>query len=251
MRSLTRRKARLTEGAFLVEGKRLVEEAVAHSGSIRSVILREDVDPAWVEELHLDTNRIRFASADVFNASTNVEHAQGVAAVCHLPEPQIDREFLKAQSPWILILDRVRDPGNLGTTLRSAAAAGWRIVLISDGSVDPYAPKVVRAGMGAHFLLTIADLTPELRTVISGSDRAVVLADAHAENSMFDYAWKNTQALVVSGETEALSSEVEQLVTHRIAIPMAGGVESLNAGVAASILMFDARRKTTNHGGIM
>jgi TrmH family RNA methyltransferase len=240
MRSLGRRKVRQTERAFLVEGRRLVEEAARH-GDIRSLLVREDQPGDWVAALGVDPARVRWVSARAFDAASDVEHNQGVAAVCAMPEPDLHPEAVTRG--LVLILDRMRDPGNLGTALRSAAAAGVRTVLTTHGSVDPFAPKVVRAGMGAHFRMSIGALSPELRDALRATGREIVHADAGADLAYTDNRWDRAAALVMGGETEPLSPELDALVTARVAIPMRGGMESLNAGVAASVLLFEAQRQ--------
>jgi TrmH family RNA methyltransferase len=242
MRSLGRRRVRQAERAFLVEGRRLVEEAARH-GSVRTLLVREDVDQVWVESLGIDAGTVRRVRADVFDAASEVEHAQGIAAICDLPRWVIDAGTVASADRLVLILDRIRDPGNLGTALRSAAAAGVQTVLTTQGSVDPTSPKVVRAGMGVHFRLTIAPMTPAMLSALEGAERDIVYADAAADRSYAEVDWSRAAALIVGGETEPLSPELEALVTQRVAIPMRGSMESLNAGVAASVLLFEVQRQ--------
>jgi TrmH family RNA methyltransferase len=238
MRSLGRRKTRQAERAFLVEGRRLVEEAARH-GTIRALLAREDIPQGWVEAQGISAERTRRVRADVFDAASEVEHAQGVAAICELPEPDVTAD----DNAFVLILDRIRDPGNLGTALRSAAAAGVKIVLVGRGSVDPYSPKVVRAGMGAHFRLALGHASPGELARIAATGRDIVHADAGAPGTYTDYPWRDAVALVVSGETEPLSDDVAAIVSRAVAIPMRGEMESLNAGVAASVLLFEVQRQ--------
>lgn len=251
MRSLGRRKVRQAEGAFLVEGKRLVEEASAGHDRVQMLLVREDIDPTWTATLKVASDRIRWVSHEVFNAASDVEHAQGVAAICQLPEARIDCNTLDEEPGTILILDRMRDPGNVGTALRTAAAAGVHIVFITAGTADPFSPKVVRAGMGAHFRLKIAELTIGITDGLREGGGEVVFADAKAAESLFDYSWRNTRALIVGGETEPLSPDLADTVTRRLSIPMCAGIESLNAGVAASIMLFEARRQTSKTDDIV
>ena len=250
MRSLGRRRVRQSERAFLVEGRRLVEEAAHHGGAIRSLLVRDDIPDDWVMSLGVDPRQVRRVAREVFDVASDVEHAQGVAAVCDLPESHVTTQELMPADRLVLILDRMRDPGNMGTTLRSAAAAGIRIVLTTHGSVDPMAPKVVRSGMGAHFRLRLGVLSPEGVGALRASDRDIVYSDASAELPYYRYEWRRAQALIVGGETEQISAELEPAVTRRVAIPMQGDVESLNAGVAASVLLFEAQRQGSVQGRI-
>ena len=164
--------------------------------------------------------------------------SQGVIAVIPIPRP--------APPPdpgLVLVLDQVRDPGNLGTILRSAAAAGVDLVLLSPGCVDPWNPKVLRAGMGAHFRLPVveAESWDAIGERLAGL--AVWLADAHGGTPYDRVDWTAPSALIVGGETTGLSREAESLGRGRVAIPMARDVESLNAAMAATILLFEAARQ--------
>lgn len=246
MRSLGRRKVRHTERAFLVEGRRLVEDALQHGASIRSLLVREDQPESWVASLGIDPQRVRFVSGNVFDDASEVEHSQGVAAICDFPERTVTVADLVTSGELVLVLDRVRDPGNMGTALRSAAAAGVGTVLVGHGSVDPMAPKVVRAGMGAHFRLDIAHISTELIGALQSTGRDIVYADASATMSYHELPWNEACALIVGGETEPLSPDLEQVVTRYVSIPMHADVESLNAGVAASVLLFEAMWRRTS-----
>ena len=239
MRSLGRRKARQAERAFLVEGRRLVEDA-ARYGRIRLLLARDDVPQPWLDARELDPARIRRVRSDVFDSASEVEHAQGIAAICELPESDA---FAPVDREMVLILDRVRDPGNLGTALRSAAAAGIRVVLTTRGTVDPFSPKVVRAGMGAHFRLALSPASQQALSRIVGTGRDIVHADAGAAMVYTEYSWRDAAALVVGGETEPLSAELAEIVNQTVAIPMRAGMDSLNAGVAASVLLFEVQRQ--------
>lgn len=251
MRSLVRRKVRQSERAFLVEGRRLVEDAIRQGAIPRSLLVRADVPHDWLNELAIPPERVRFVETSVFEAASDVEHSQGVAAIFDLPEPADDLAGQLAASDMpVLILDRLRDPGNMGTSLRSAAAAGVEVVLTGHGSVDPMSPKVVRAGMGAHFRLRIAPLTPQLTSALIATGRDIAYADAAASVPFYAYDWSRAAALVVGGETEPLSSELVDVVTTRVSIPMRANVESLNAGVAASVLLFEALRQSEIRRGV-
>lgn len=243
MRSLGRRKSRQARRAFLVEGKRLVDDAIAAGVEIRSLLVREDTDLDWVESQSIPQERIHLVGAAVFDQSSDVEHSQGIAAVASMPAPMMPAESRWLSDGSLLVLDQIRDPGNLGTLLRSAAASGTRTVLYTSGSVDPYSPKVVRAGMGAHFRLCLGHLTGAWTSVIAASSMAVILADMSGATTYDAVNWSQPFVLVVGGETEALSPALAPLVTTAVRIPMVQGVESLNAAVAGSIVLFEAMRQ--------
>jgi RNA methyltransferase, TrmH family len=149
--------------------------------------------------------------------------------------------------PIVLAVDALADPGNLGTLLRAALAADADEALLSTGCADPYAPKVVRAGAGAHFLLPIrAGLAwEEIARRLRGSPpvHQILLAEADASTPYFAADLAARTGLIVSNEAHGPSAGASKLATQRIAIPMYNKVESLNAAVAGSVILFEATRQ--------
>jgi TrmH family RNA methyltransferase len=240
IRSLVRRRVRQREGRFSVEGTRLVDEVV-RAGIRPALVFHTE---AWattpagqrlLPELKQADQGGWLVSEAVMAASADTQTPQGVLAVV----PFVD---LPPRSGLILVLDRVRDPGNLGTILRSAEAAGVGQVLLAPGTVDAYNPKVVRGAMGAHFRLPVATLDwPAIGQRVAG--RAVWLADAAGEIAYEAVDWTQPAALIVGGEAAGAGKEAAALVTGRVSIPMTGGAESLNVAMAATVLLFEAARQ--------
>jgi TrmH family RNA methyltransferase len=144
----------------------------------------------------------------------------------------------------VLVMDGISDPGNAGTLLRSAASSGVRTVLATRGSVDLFAPKVVRGGMGAHFRLKLATgVTWETIPAKLGEGRAMVMAERDAVRPYYLFDWCRPAVIVVGSEARGSGPEARQLATEMVSIPLEAGVESLNAAVAGSILMFEAKRQ--------
>lgn len=240
MRSLSRRKARLAERAFLLEGRRLIEDALGAGMDVRKLLIRDDVNSACVSRLQRPGIDVFRVAAGVFDHSSNVEQSQGFAAICAMPEPADPR---LPEGSDLLILDQLRDPGNMGTALRSAAASGITTVLIMPSSVDPFAPKAVRSGMGAHFRLSIGEFDAGWNTALRASRTRLVLAEMNGEQDYDSFDWTDPFVLVLGGETHGSSSELSDLKSTSVRIPMAGDVESLNVAVAGSIVMFEAARQ--------
>jgi TrmH family RNA methyltransferase len=167
---------------------------------------------------------------------SQTETPQGILAVILLIDLPIPT------SPnFIVIAGQIRDPGNLGTLLRSAAAAGVQAVIIPPETTDPFSPKVVRAGMGAHFRLAAHSTTwDNIRAYTKGLQ--VFLADMDGK-SCWETDLRQPLALIIGGEAEGASKEAQQLANQKISIPMLGKMESLNAGVAGSVLMFEVMRQ--------
>jgi TrmH family RNA methyltransferase len=246
VRSLRRRRTRQREDRFVVEGTRLISEVVRAGIKPALVFYTE----AWAETaagqqalplLRPAEDGDWLVSEAVMAACADTETPQGVLAVV----PAVD---LEPREGLILIVDAVRDPGNLGTILRSAEAAGTGQVLLAPGTVDAYNPKVVRGAMGAHFRLPVKSLSwPDIAGQVTG--RAVWLADAAAGKAYDVVNWGHPSALIVGGEAAGAGEEAEALATGRVRIPMVGGAESLNAAMAATVLLFEVARQR-HHSGL-
>lgn len=241
LRSLHRRSARHGERLFLVEGVRLLEEALQAGVALTLVLYvaeRLQETPRGAALLaRLAGHPAAFAATpQVLDRAAETVTPQGVVAAVALPE-------LPPAAGPILILDQLRDPGNCGTILRTAEAAGAGLVLCAAGTVDPFSPKVVRAGMGAHFRLPLrADVGwAEIAGAVAG--RQVLLAEARGGRPYDAVDWRRPTALIVGGEAAGPSPEARRLATAAVSIPMAGAAESLNAAVAAGILLFEAARQ--------
>jgi len=236
---LGRAKERREAGAFVAEGVRLVEEAVISNWRFR-IALYDDIlserGRLQVERLRSQGVDVEEVSASVMKSISETEAPQGILAVLEatqLPIPQ--------SSNFILIPDQIRDPGNLGTLLRSAAASGVQAVLIPPETTDAFAPKVVRSGMGAHFRLPIHSMSwEEIRKFIAGLQ--VFVQDMDGQ-SCWDTDLSKPIVLIVGNEAEGASESAQKLANGKISIPMSGETESLNAGVVGSVLMFEVMRQ--------
>jgi TrmH family RNA methyltransferase len=243
-----RAKERRETGAFVAEGVRLVEEAVNANWPIRFALFDETLNErgrSQVEGLMSRGVDVEEIPANLMKSLSKTESPQGVLAVLNefkLPIPD--------SLNFILIPDQIRDPGNLGTLLRTAAAVGVQAVLLPPETTDAFAPKVLRSGMGAHFRLPIHSLTwDEIKQIVTGSAShprlQVFLADMEGQ-SCWEADLCQPVALVIGSEAEGASEFAQQLANQKICVPMSGMVESLNAGVAGSVLMFEVVRQRSN-----
>jgi TrmH family RNA methyltransferase len=191
-----------------------------------------------VEKLEDKKIEVEKVESRLLQSLSETETPQGILAILEFTQLLIPN-----YSDFLLIPDQIRDPGNLGTLLRSAAAAGVQAVLLPPETTDPFAPKVVRAGMGAHFRLPIHSMTwEEIKQVSKSGNLQIYLADMDGE-SYWETDLRQPLALIIGGEAEGASKEARKLATQKISIPMSGEVESLNAGVAGSVLMFEVVRQ--------
>jgi TrmH family RNA methyltransferase len=240
LRSLGRRRVRQREDRFAVEGTRLAEE-VLRAGVKPALVLYTEAWSATAQAQRLLPSLARaeegcwLVAEAVMATCTATKTPQGIVAV-------VPRQQLEAEPGLVLILDGLRDPGNLGTILRSAEATGAGQVILAPGTVDPYNPKVVRGAMGAHFRLPVASMGwPAIVKRMAG--RPVWLADATAETPYDTVDWGVAAGLIVGGEAVGAGEEAKALATGRVGIPMAGGAESLNAAMAATVILFEAAKQ--------
>jgi len=233
-------KQRRQEQAFVVEGVRLVEEAWAAGWQARLVLYSSELSERGqqlVRQFRSVGAPLEEVSPGVLAAASDTPAPQGILAVL-----ETHTLALPAALDFVLIPDGVRDPGNLGTLLRTAAAAGVQAVLLPPGTVDPWSPKVVRSAMGAHFRLPVLELDWEqIRTALDGLQ--VYLADSGGGLAYTAADLRQPLALLIGGEAEGAGAQGAALANERLHIPMPGPTESLNAAVAAAILMFETARQ--------
>ena len=245
IRELHNRRGRQEQQAYLLEGIRLMEEALAADVSPRAVYVnaaRLAASPrgaALLARLQSLRPLPEEMSLPAMSAAADTETPQGVLAVVPLPP----RQQVPSGSALVVVLDGMQDPGNLGTILRTALAAGVGAVITSPGCADVYAPKTVRAGMGAHFRLPVLPDVPwgELPQLLAG--RQVLLAVPQGGTPYTLVDWRGPTAVVIGGEAQGVGEEARALAMAEVSIPMAHGVESLNAAVAAGVLLFEAYRQ--------
>lgn len=243
-RSLQRRRVRQRERAILVEGVRAIETALDLGTPIRVLFIdasrRDQIDFALLDRLYASAGRVMLVSSSLFPQLTDTEHPQPLVAICDLVDPS-----LPVDCTFVVALDGVRDPGNLGTLVRSCAAAGADGIALLRGNVDPFNPKAIRASVGSVFALpiqpfaSIADIAANCYTTAP----LVVLADSEGDQAYDDIDWSTPCLLIIGGEAEGAGPEARTYADVVASIPMSPGVESLNAAVAGSILVFEIARQ--------
>jgi TrmH family RNA methyltransferase len=228
------RKERDKSGEFLVEGFHLVEEALKKQSSVLALIVREgmNIPQAW----NVDNMEIIEVTMDIAKEIAETEHSQGIYAHCTQPEVTKDE-----QQKWkrILMIDAVQDPGNVGTMIRTADAAGLDAVILGKGSADAFNPKTVRSGQGSHFHIPI--IRGELfEWVQSCKDKNIPVYGTSLNDSVIYTQVKPQQqfALIMGNEGSGLSQELLAQTDMNLKIPLLGQAESLNVAVATGILLY-------------
>jgi TrmH family RNA methyltransferase len=227
-------KARRKENKIALEGVRLLRDACEQGHTPEFVFHSEKADAGLLGFLEARRYTLLPVSDEVMQHISATEEPPGVVGVFPMPQPT-----LPSNPQRVLILDSIRDPGNLGTLLRTAAAAGIQCVLLSPTCVDPYNPKALRGGMGAHFRIPVVargwqDISGYCREV------AVYLADGAGDLPYHQADWSRAWALIIGSEAHGAGSEARQLAHARVYIPMAAQTESLNAAAAAAVILFHA-----------
>jgi RNA methyltransferase, TrmH family len=233
-------RTRKSENKFVIEGIRLAEEAIASNWKTDFVLYTDEISQRGKSLLSKYENRgvlSTLVSTKLMRLMSDTETPQGLLVVLvwqsmPLPEPM----------DFIIVADRIRDPGNLGTIIRTADAAGVQAVITTPGTVDFLSPKVIRAGMGSHFHLPVLSKDYEQLESLSKSLNFYLAS----VNEGFPYTDNNFQlptAIVIGNEAEGASQEMVHLANKKIQIPMLGKSESLNAATAAGVLLFEVARQ--------
>lgn len=242
---LSRRQERQQAQAFIVEGVRLAEEALHNGWQPHSVFFSDQLSARG--KILLDS--FSRAGADVEEVTSQLmellaetEAPQGILAVFALRSLPLPEHL-----DFVLILDNLRDPGNLGTLLRTACAAGVQAVLLTPGTADPFSPKILRSGMGAHFRLPVlTGAWDEIQAICrsySNPPLKIFLAEGQEGTACWELDLRQPLALIIGSEAEGAGRQARQLADVLVKIPMPGGSDSLNAAVAGSILVFEIVRQ--------
>lgn len=242
MRQLQRdRNAREHEQLFVVEGVKLINDLIDCGLQITFVLLTtNEVALAW-QRAHPNILGLSISDALMREVSGEVT-PPGVLAIFKMPPPTTIGAPPETSAAPTLILDQLRDPGNMGACLRVAAGAGCHEVLLAPGCVDAYNPKVVRGGMGAHGRLNLRAMSwAQIKQYCAGQN---IYGTSVINSQPYDtVAWREPCAVIIGSEAEGMSAQAQQTMTQAIHIPMFNRVESLNAAVACGVIFFEAARQ--------
>lgn len=242
-RSLLRRKSRYEERAFLVEGMTAVADAMAAGAMPEMVFVRDGNSELEWASRHTRATLVRVVTSEVLASLTEQPHPQGVIAVFPMDAVSDRPRHDVWSQDLVLVADAISDPGNLGTLIRSAAAAGVTLILVSPNSVDPFHPRCLRAAMGAHFLVSIRQASFEEISALVRELPLVLVADASGDLVYGEVDWTQPCAIVIGSEATGPTEAAMRLATAYVRIPLARNLESLNAGVAGSLLLLEAAQR--------
>ena len=238
---LRSKKHRQAENVFVAEGVRLLEEAVKWNTPPLELYWGESISDRGkevVETLSMNAESAFSITDELVAKISDTGKSQGIFWVFSIPQS------IPGQAQFLLIADLIRDPGNLGTLMRSAKAMGVDAVITTPGTVDAYSPKVVRAGMGVHFAIpTVGTSWEEIVKKFPSGSMTFCNTVVEGGMSIVSAPLSFPLALVIGGEADGVSVNALDRADLNVTIPMVGNTESLNAGVAGSIALYEVMRR--------
>lgn len=235
-------KARNEEKVFLVEGLRMFLEVPAER--VEKVYISESLYNKKKQELNLEKFSVEILSDNVFQYVSDTKTPQGILCIVEQKKYNME-ELLNIENPHFMVLDNLQDPGNLGTIVRTAEGAGVDAVFLSKESVDIYNPKTIRSTMGSIYRMPVIYVDDLLELLSTFRQKGIKSYAAHleGENSYDKEDYQSGTAILIGNEGNGLRDEISAAADIWVQIPMQGKVESLNAAIAASILMFEVYRQ--------
>ena len=240
---LKRSKERKEKKAFVIEGRKMFEEICQDKSRVVKAYFSESYIKEQYAEKELPEVPYGVVADSIFDSMAETVTPQGVLAIVKMPEYSL--EDMLEQAGTLVLLENLRDPGNLGTIIRTAEAAGVSGVILSKESVDIYNPKVIRSTMGAVYRVPFLYAEDFIELLQKLRQQEVRLLAAHLKGQKtFDKAdYSGKVGILIGNEANGLSDEASEMANEKVLIPMAGSVESLNAAIAAALLMYEAFRK--------
>ncbi len=245
IKKLKDKKYRDIENSYIIEGIKLLKEAIEEKAEIKQIIICDDCEKTEIisKELMYEIAKYNcnYVTSKVFKYLTEVQTPQGILAV--IGKTPKDQEIDYTQD-IIVALDGIQDPGNLGTILRTVDSIGLTQILVSKETADSFNPKVVRSTMGAIFRVKVIEcenLQEKLKEIKKNKYK-VVVSSLQTENSLYDIKL-NKKVIVVGNEANGVSSEIQEMADEKIKIPMLGKTESLNASVATGVILYEYVRQ--------
>lgn len=231
-------------GLYLIEGENLIEEAYKNGAEFKEILIRMGDESRFMRPWMVD-KEVFVVEPKLFNELAQTETSQGIIASVKKQTLSLD-EFISNKSPGnFVVLDRLQDPGNIGTIIRTADAAGYKLVIAMKGTADIFSPKVVRSATGSLFRVPIAFVDNNEQLIDFAHKAGKKIAATCLDDSKFYYEedLKENIALIVGNEGNGIDPELIKKSDVKIKIPMHGSIESLNAAVAAAIIMYESVRK--------
>lgn len=244
VKKLKDKKYRDLNNEYLIEGIKIIREAIQEEAKIKQIIICEDAENSDIpKDLTYEIAKYEcvYVSKQVFLSITEVKNPQGILAVVSKENTENEIDY---SQDIIVALDDLQDPGNLGTILRTVDSIGLTQILVSKGTADCFNPKVVRSTMGAIFRVKIIECESLIETLKQARKHhfKVMVTSLQTENSIYDVDY-NKKVIVVGNEANGVEKEIQDFADEKVKIPMLGKTESLNASVATGIVLYEYVRQ--------
>ena len=249
LRKLYNARKRRQEGKYILEGSRIIEQALDSGCSLTLVFATPDFDdPELLTRLQGDKLKIRYISRKLLESVADTVSPQGIIALAEKPDYYLS-DVLSESQESILVLDRIQDPGNMGTLIRTAAAAGVEGIVALKGCVDIYNLKVLRATMGAVFSIPIITRLGknEFLQEVNEGDYFLVCTAIDGEQYYYEVEYGQPVVFVIGNEARGIDSDLLKVANSRVKIPLSGEIDSLNAAVSGGIVLYDYLRQKREH----
>jgi TrmH family RNA methyltransferase len=249
-KSLLKSKARNKENKFIIEGYRILTLAVECSADIDYVFINEDFEKKeehkkFIALLEDKNIKIFKTTNKIFDELIDTKNSQGILAVVRYENKTLSKN-LTDESKFVVVLDRIQDPGNMGTIIRTADAAGVDTIIALKGTVDIYNPKVVRSTMGSIFDMNIINASQEEAIeILKSKNFEIVSSYLNTDNFYDKIEYNNKVALVIGNEANGVNDDLIKNSDTLVKIPIYGKAESLNAAISSAILMYEIKKSLT------
>ena len=248
IKKLKDKKHRDESNEYIIEGVKLIEEAVKENAKIKKIIICEDTTRTYEIPTHIMYEIAKYecvyVTDKIFASITQVTKPQGIMAIIEKGDADVQIDYAQ---DIIVALDDVQDPGNLGTILRTVDSIGLNQIIVSKGTADAFNSKVVRSTMGAIFRVKIIECENLEQTLkeIKKHKFKIVVSSLQTDNSVYDIKY-NKKVIVIGNEANGVEKSIQEISDEKIKIPMLGKTESLNASVATGIILYEyVRQKIT------
>lgn len=248
IKKLKEKKYRNEYNEYIVEGAKIISEAIKEKAKIKQIILCDGCEKDELIERHLKYELAKYeciyVPQNIFKMLTDVENPQGVLAVV---EKSNNQNNVNCDEDIIVVLDDVQDPGNVGTILRTIDSVGVKQVLVSKGTADIYNSKVIRSTMGAIFRVNVIECEDLRQTLkdLKEKDYKITVTALDAKKTIYDIDYKK-RIIVVGNEANGVSKDIQKLANDKIIIPMLGNTESLNVSIATGVVLYEYVRQKIN-----
>ena len=245
IKKLKDKKHRDESNEYIIEGVKLIEEAVKENARIKKIIVCEDTTRTYEIPTHIMYEIAKYecvyVTDKIFASITQVTNPQGIMAIIEKSDTDAQIDYTQ---DIIVALDDVQDPGNLGTILRTVDSIGLNQIIVSKGTADAFNSKVVRSTMGAIFRVKIIEVEnlPQAIKEMRRHHFKLMVTSLQTENSIYDIQF-NKKIIVIGNESNGVSKEIQEMADEKAKIPMLGKTESLNASVAAGVVMYEYVRQ--------